>query len=179
MLLANGGIDKKPDGTSPKKSDKPENKGIYEPSAYCGPLTERILSALVQEQILPDDRSEVSESDAVSESVPDGEIREPSHEEVYTFEDRIRRELCFLGLITEKDAVEIAPDNTDDVSMELRRLQGLLRKVTDVNNARKSVVRELAVERMAYQEYNLILDEVNRQVEQSYQKRIVSCRISN
>ena len=65
-------------------------------------------------------------------------------------------------------------EERDEISMELRSLQNELRRTIELNNHRKRVVRELAIDQMAYQEYSMVVDEIDRQVDQAYQKREVS-----
>jgi hypothetical protein len=48
-----------------------------------------------------------------------------------------------------------------------------LRRLIELNNRRKCVVHEIASERLAYQEFQSILDELDKQVEQTYLKRLV------
>ncbi|KAA8904582.1 hypothetical protein TRICI_005452 [Trichomonascus ciferrii] len=60
----------------------------------------------------------------------------------------------------------------DEVCYELRMLQKKLRTVTKVNQACKRRLTPLVQEQMAYQEYTQILDDLDRQVDQAYVKKI-------
>lgn len=89
-----------------------------------------------------------------------------------TIDDRLKQELRYIGFL--------APDNSepdydahydDEVAERLRMLQEELRRVSLENGARKARVLEFANERMAYQEYSTILDDLDGQVQQAYLKR--------
>lgn len=89
-----------------------------------------------------------------------------------TIDDRLKQELRYIGFL--------APDNNepdydahydDEVAERLRMLQEELRRVSLENGARKARILELANERMAYQEYSTILDDLDGQVQQAYLKR--------
>eukprot|EP00158_Paraphelidium_tribonemae_P006089 Partr_v1_DN27675_c1_g1_i1_m65189 putative transcriptional adaptor 3 len=155
------------------KNQRQDDSGIS-PDLYCGPLTERLLSALIEEDIIFDSSSQYRSDYAMLEPVsPSGvpatsNIREPSKEEMYSIEQRLKRELRILGLL--EDEMDVDEDD-DEVSRELRRLQDELRRVTVVNRSRKQIVRERAIDQMALCEYRLVLDELDKQVEQAFLKR--------
>lgn len=161
-------------GTINQAASTIENQGIeLESDYYCGPLTERILSALMEENILPPDDLGISDTDSQSASVDDSiSPQNITKEEIFDVEERIKRELCFIGLLDENDLS--SKSDEDEISIELRRLQNHLRKVVEINDRRKDIVKNFAIERMAFQEYNLVLEEINKQVEQAFQKRLVS-----
>lgn len=58
--------------------------------------------------------------------------------------------------------------------MELRRLQHDLRTLVDINNRRKRIIRDRAIDELAYQEYQMVVNDINRQVDQAFQRRFVS-----
>lgn len=59
----------------------------------------------------------------------------------------------------------------DEVAARLRLLQSRLREQMLVNGARKARLTELVKERMAYQEYQTILEDLDSQVQAAYLKR--------
>ncbi|KAB5549899.1 histone acetyltransferases subunit 3-domain-containing protein [Coniochaeta sp. 2T2.1] len=59
----------------------------------------------------------------------------------------------------------------DEVAARLRVLQDLLRKQTLINGARKARLTEAVKERMAHQEYQTILEDLDSQVQAAYLKR--------
>jgi len=62
----------------------------------------------------------------------------------------------------------------DEVSTELRSLQMELREVIATNKFRKARLLQVARAHMARQEYNQVLDDINKAIEQAYSKRFVS-----
>ena len=60
----------------------------------------------------------------------------------------------------------------DEICYELRELQKKLKQATKFNQAAKKRLLPLVEEQMAYQEYSRILDDLDRQVDQAYLKRI-------
>lgn len=91
-------------------------------------------------------------------------------EELFDIEERIRRELQFIGLLESDDAQST---EKDEIAMELRHVQNEYRSLIRINQRRKSIIYDAACELAAFQEFNLVLDELNRQVEQAYTKRFV------
>lgn len=63
-------------------------------------------------------------------------------------------------------------EEEDEICVELRGLQKKLRQVTKINQASKRRLIPLVQEQMAYQEYAQILDDLDKQVDQAYLKRI-------
>ncbi len=61
----------------------------------------------------------------------------------------------------------------DEIGRELRRLQNDLRRLVELNNMRKRVVLNVALERLAYQECQNVVDELDKQIEQTFLKRSV------
>lgn len=86
-------------------------------------------------------------------------------------DERIKAELRYLGLLGQDEIPDYDSHNDDDISERLRLLQAELRKVMIVNGARKQRLLDLAKERLAYQEYRTIHDDLDSQVQQAYLKR--------
>ncbi|KAI3657722.1 hypothetical protein MP638_003977 [Amoeboaphelidium occidentale] len=138
-----------------------------------GPISERLVSALIEDKEsvsttgnpdIPDMVSEADDMESVS-------YKEPNREEVYSIEQRLKRELKFIGLLDSDPEDEVLNEKEDEISLEIRQLQSDLRRLMAVNKERKRIVREKAVERLAYQEYGLILNELEKQIEQMFAKR--------
>ena len=151
-----------------------DDTSLIPEEAYCGPLTERLISALMEEEVdLTSDAESSSETIAESLISPTSiapRSKQQMKEEMYDMEERLKRELAYVGLIDESK-VQLAATENDEITRELRLLQNDLRRVARLNNERKSVLYERAVDEMAYQEYTHLVDEVNKLVDQSYQKR--------
>ncbi|KIW74891.1 hypothetical protein Z517_11661 [Fonsecaea pedrosoi CBS 271.37] len=86
-------------------------------------------------------------------------------------EERIKGELRHLGLLGQDENPDYDAHHDDDISERLRLLQGELRRVMVVNGARKSRLLDLAKERLAFQEYSTIHEDLDSQVQQAYLKR--------
>lgn len=86
-------------------------------------------------------------------------------------EERIKSELRHLGLLGQDENPDFDAHHDDDISERLRLLQAELRRVIIVNGARKARLSDLAKERLAYQEYSTIHEDLDSQVQQAYLKR--------
>ncbi|KAK5080564.1 Transcriptional regulator [Lithohypha guttulata] len=86
-------------------------------------------------------------------------------------DERIKAELRYLGLLSQDENPDYDAHNDDDISERLRILQAELRRVMVINGARKARLLDLARERLAYQEYRTIHDDLDSQVQQAYLKR--------
>ncbi|KAL2918028.1 Transcriptional regulator [Polyrhizophydium stewartii] len=91
------------------------------------------------------------------------------------FEERLRLELAHIGLI---DIADDDPMNghDDEILAELKRRQDELRELSALNMRRKRHVHEIAEKHMGWQEYNCLLDEINKSLEQSFIKRFKSSK---
>lgn len=88
-----------------------------------------------------------------------------------TIDDRLKQELRYIGFLAPDSEPDYDAHYDDEVAERLRTLQEELRRVSLENGARKARVLELANERMAYQEYGTILEDLDGQVQQAYLKR--------
>lgn len=88
-----------------------------------------------------------------------------------TLESRAIQELRHIGFLSPDDVPDYALHNDDEVAARLRTLQHELKRISRVNNIRKSRVLELTEERMAMQEYANIADDLDGQVNAAYLKR--------
>ena len=86
-------------------------------------------------------------------------------------DERIKAELRHLGLLSQDDNLDYDAHHDDDISERLRLLQNELRRVMVINSARKARLLDLAKERLAYQEYSTIHEDLDSQVQQAYLKR--------
>ena len=105
-------------------------------------------------------------------NLPDSSISKSFQKLDYVQSDeRIKSELRYLGLLGQEENPDYDAHADDDISERLRLLQGELRRVMLVNGARKARLLDLAKERLAYQEYRTIHDDLDSQVQQAYLKR--------
>lgn len=88
-------------------------------------------------------------------------------------DERIKQELRHIGFLPSDGNFEAEYDGhfDDEVSGRLRLLQQRLREQMLVNGARKARLMELVKERMAHQEYQTILEDLDTQVQGAYLKR--------
>ena len=99
-----------------------------------------------------------------------------------TFEERLKRELKYVGIYMnmpkdENSSTGDDPDwltgrEDDEISAELRELQSSLKSVTGKNQKRKSVIITQLERYLAWQEYMSILDDLDKQIDQAYIKRV-------
>jgi hypothetical protein len=99
-------------GSADKKGKRTPTKGsttdLAPPDttdAFCGPLTERLVSALFDEE--RDQDTQISQSDYEDEGFADDDTSvnpaEQGQEEMYDIEERLKRELCYIGLLKEDE----------------------------------------------------------------------------
>lgn len=86
-------------------------------------------------------------------------------------DERLKAELRYVGFLGEEDNPDYDAHYDDDIAERLRLLQAELKKQMITNGARKTRLLEIARERMAYQEYSTIRDDLDSQVQQAYLKR--------
>lgn len=86
-------------------------------------------------------------------------------------DERLKAELRYVGFLGPDDNPDFDAHYDDDIAQRLRLLQSELKKQMIINGARKARLLELAKERMAYQEYMTIHDDLDAQVQQAYLKR--------
>lgn len=113
-----------------------------------------------------------------------------------TLEERLKRELKYIGIfmnLSDRNGQNNGNNNNnssnsneedddqdidwlnpqdDEVSAELRRLQAELESVNKRNNKRKRQLLPLLEQQLAFKEYMSILDDLDKQVDQAYLKRI-------
>jgi len=88
-------------------------------------------------------------------------------------DERLKAELRHIGFLPAEGNPEADYDGhfDDEVSARLRLLQARLREQMLLNGARKARLTELVKERMAHQEYQTILEDLDSQVQAAYLKR--------
>ncbi|KAJ3219300.1 Transcriptional regulator [Dinochytrium kinnereticum] len=137
---------------------------IFGGDIYLGSLTERVLSSLQEESL----QMHVSEFDNGIESRSKPQFR--SVAEMMVLEDRLKNEIRFLGLLGDEEVEQDQPDE-DEIANELRRLQQELRSQILENTRRKQRLREIASYYRGWEQYNLVLDAMSKQIEADYLKR--------
>lgn len=158
-----------------------------------GPLANRLLSLLRFEGTKPSATEDNENAmDVDSTPVPNGDQQEPQNSATsfpellnttagraltiprldhLQLDERIRAELRYTGMMSMDETADYDDHHDDDIAERLRALQGHLKKQVIVNGARKTRMQEMLKERMAYQEYTTIHDDLDSQVQQAYLKR--------
>ncbi|PVU92459.1 hypothetical protein BB561_003826 [Smittium simulii] len=149
----------------PVALDQIDDNELIAPTIRCPPLTERLLSALVDQRVVINNKLD-NEKKPVNNSVDSDD----DLDYVPNLEEQLKQELRYIGIL---DSPEIDWKNTEDdeVAAELRQLQDLLKAQQSINNSRKLKLASVARDYLGYQEYKLIMEELDKQIEQSYLKR--------
>ncbi|KAK9763489.1 Transcriptional regulator [Basidiobolus ranarum] len=157
--------------TSIKLNSKniPKNEDASVENLECGPFTERIVCALLQENSInsgdwmEDEDSESNTEDTLqSDAFPT---------QLVNMEERLKMELRYIGILGDED-INWKSREDDEISSTLRTMQKELRDQSKTNLFRKEKLSAISIENLAYQEYLQILEELDKQVEQSYIKRV-------
>ncbi|KAJ8325756.1 Transcriptional regulator [Batrachochytrium dendrobatidis] len=176
---------------------------IFEGDMMLGTLSERLMSALVQEGVVPDIKFTDDDDDmggtgtgnkvgngptktflsgaasalgltGTTASASAAAAKHRARADLAVFEDRLRLELGFLGLIDAPDSEGAENVQDDEIFSELRTKQEELREQMAMNSRRKKRVHDIAEKWMGWQEYNGLLDEINKNLEQGFAKRLKS-----
>ncbi len=86
-------------------------------------------------------------------------------------DERLKQELRYLGFLSEDAEPDYDAHYDDEIAARLRLLQTELKEQSIVNGAHKARLGEIAKERLAYQEYTTILEDLDNQVQQAYLRR--------
>lgn len=139
---------------------------VYEGEMGLGSLSEKILGAFVREGTVP---TGFEEDEEVQNSITNKfVVKSRSKHDLYVFEERLKAELTHLGLLPKLDN-----DETNEITEHLLTAQNELREQLAINFERKKKLLKIARDYMAHQEYNTLLDEINKSVENAYIKRFV------
>ena len=88
-----------------------------------------------------------------------------------TADERVKQELRYLGLLAPDAEPDFDAHSDDDIAARLRFLQAQLKETSIQSGAMKARILDFANERMAYQEYSTIEEDLDAQVQQAYLKR--------
>ncbi|KAK6903692.1 hypothetical protein I203_107197 [Kwoniella mangroviensis CBS 8507] len=139
-----------------------------------GSLTERVVAAVVGrlgfgEKREKSDNSEKQDTSALEAEMAD---REPAKVDVVDLEERMKKELKAVMLLGEHDEYDPSNREDDEITSALRQSQRLLVQQTALNEARKSRLAEIAKQRLAYNEYQNLLEGIEKSIESGWAKRI-------
>ncbi|KAL2311878.1 Chromatin-remodeling complexes subunit ngg1 [Schizosaccharomyces pombe] len=163
----------------------------------CGPLTERLMASLIPCYTQNDEEQkpsiavgEFAETDSGSEKSKIGtsidgiesgnneyteqpDIQESS---LSICEDRLRYTLKQLGILYDGD-VDWSKRQDDEISATLRSLNARLKVVSDENEKMRNALLQMLPEEMAFQEFQNVMDDLDKQIEQAYVKRNRSLKV--
>ncbi|KAF7934484.1 hypothetical protein EAE99_002935 [Botrytis elliptica] len=86
-------------------------------------------------------------------------------------DERIKQELRHIGFLPPDAEPDYDAHYDDEIAARLRFLQAKLKEQSIINGARKARLQEITKERMAHQEYQTILEDLDGQVNAAYTKR--------
>ncbi|XWW95343.1 hypothetical protein V2A60_003301 [Cordyceps javanica] len=86
-------------------------------------------------------------------------------------DERLKQELRHIGFLPPEGDADYDGHFDDEVAARLRVLQTRLKEQMLINGARKARLTDLVRERMAHQEYQTILEDLDSQVQAAYVKR--------
>jgi hypothetical protein len=138
---------------------------------YCQPLTERVLASLIDENLPLKDLLGDGEDQGEEDLDMGISISERTPADLMRLEERIRRELCYLGFLDAQENLDYNAKEDDDICGELRYMQKQLQEQVAINDARKKRLLEIVRPYMAHQEFTTFLQEIHISLEQSFVKR--------
>jgi hypothetical protein len=128
-----------------------------------GSLSEKVVSAFVPEANVPD---VLMDEDNDIDTNP---LKPRNTGDIVKLEDRLRNELALIGLAGHHEN----RTSSDEITNELVRLQGELKKNTLLNQSRKDLMRPVVEKWMAHQEYNALVDDINKNIQSIYSKKYI------
>ena len=147
-----------------------------------GPLTQRLVSALIEENIIAPISEQNSTGSGNSDSAtttrsgnnpPRTPTKAPHVPHTRTLEARIREELVFQGLIDADDQTD--EDNDDEVLSELKRHQNELRVLIAKNKQQKMELSKLTQEEIRRQELKHRAEVADAEVMEWFRK-MMACK---
>lgn len=199
--LSSPGVQKPPlESYKPKGNvDNLVDEKLLTEDVSCGPLLNRLLSAILSVHEAKDDNDdEIKKEDLLDDHIfsedvatqlDSGDVYKETADvnDFYSMEERLKRELKYIGIFmnvgsndddkpkrgTVIDTDEWILDREDDeVCTEMRQLQEELKVAVLKNRRRKKFLVPILEEQLAYQEYCTILEDLDKQVDTAYIKRL-------
>ncbi|PWN51335.1 hypothetical protein IE53DRAFT_368143 [Violaceomyces palustris] len=157
--------------------------------ARGGPLTERLVSAIlpdgnvgglglpshVVEEAMDDDELGSEDAEGEPDDLFDDVYR---RQDMADFEERIKRELKAIDVLGADEELDWSTRCDDEISSTLRQVQRALSKQQKINDLRKARLFDIAMDRMAYQDYVGCLNSVEKEIEAGWNKRLRQIRAS-
>jgi transcriptional adapter 3 len=170
-------------GSAAPSAHRADDISVSDDFLGCGDLTQRILSALVEENLVHKSNKQSSRGPSFQSAtdLPMNKAPTPlySQANMLSLEDRIKMELKAIGLLgpsftqnTASPAQTIRED--DEISSEIRSLQSQLREQIRCNNERKYRLYQLACKVMKAQEQEKHYRSLDSEVERIYHRAAAS-----
>ncbi|CAI5757550.1 unnamed protein product [Candida verbasci] len=167
------------------KLDEINDSNLYSEDISCGPLSSRLLSALFSTHEVEEEEMK----DEVAAQINSEEYKLNTEvNDFQSLEERLKRELKYIGIFMNLPSTDkkrpkksssiidneewIKNKEDDEVCAEIRTLQKELKEVVSRNRANKQKLIPLVEDQLAYQEYCAILEDLDKQVDQAYMKRL-------
>ncbi|PVV00968.1 hypothetical protein BB560_004631 [Smittium megazygosporum] len=145
--------------------DEINDNELISPSVRCPPLTERIISSLVDQRVVINSLADINNPSIKGPNESDEET-----DNVPNLEEQLKQELMYIGLLNTPET-DWKEAEDDEVSAEIRKLSALLETQQKINLERKKRLLKVAEDYLGYQEFKLVIEELDKQIEQSYLKR--------
>lgn len=190
--------------------DNLNDDNLYTEEVSCGPLSNRLLSAILSTHEgrtvdEDEDEDEGNEDNSLDDDVATRLNTEEDYKlttevsDFHSIEERLKRELKYIGIFmnlpnSEEEARSklqingrsikknsgsiidsdewIKNKEDDEVCAEIRSLQKELKESSARNKQIKKKLIPIVEEQIAWQEYCTILDDLDKQVDQAYMKRL-------
>lgn len=131
-----------------------------------GPLTQRLVSALMEENLIPDGRSgENSSTESESSSRPSASLMKNG----ISIERRVKKELIEQGLLDDPEDFS-KPHQDDEILSEIKKVRTELASIADFNCTELKKIHLLAKEEMKRLEIKRKLDVVDHEIIETYKK---------
>lgn len=125
-----------------------------------GPLTQRLVSALMDENTMPDGTDSGSEN--TSSDVTNRSSFVPSMRNGILIERRVRKELIEQGILDGMD--DVVKEEDDEILSEIKRVRAELSAISDYNSNELKKLYGVAKEEMKRLEVKRKLDTVDQEV---------------
>jgi transcriptional adapter 3 len=150
-----------------------------------GPFTQRLVSALMEENVISDGHSTATATTTSTENSNSSLENIPNNSNmVHTrsaanllkngiaAERRIRKELIEQGILEAKDAAPTneRPDDVDEVLMEIQRVRADLMTIGESNTSQLTMLKEVALNEIKRLEIKRKLDDVDHDIVEQHKK---------
>jgi len=134
------------------------------------PLIDRIFGCLIEEDIVDIDSIVPGTPNKDEPFIQDFGKLWPKPD-IPIIEDRIKQELFDLGILDD-EKIDWKAQEDNEICTKIRELQQQLREQVSINEKRKKKLLKSSQDWIAYQQFNEVLEDQERQIESVYNKRL-------